>query len=98
MKETVEFFGSTHGDKVDKFTETEIPTEKAKFVKSPLIKGAILNYECKLSKEIDVGDHIMFIGEIVASHYNDNLPNGMLFSVGKVNGKRIYAEFKDNKF
>lgn len=38
---------------------------KAKKIKSPMVKGAALNVECRLFKEIPLGDHTMFVGEVV---------------------------------
>ena len=86
----LEFFGSTHGNEVDKFKETKIETEKAKFVKSPLIKRATINFECTLEKEVDSGDHIIFIGKILASYINRD--KKVLFNIKKIECKRIFQE------
>lgn len=91
LEEAVLFFGSTHGDGADKFKETKTETEKAKFLRSPLIKNATINFECKLGKEVDSGDHIIFIGEILASHVNKD--KKVLLNMGRVNDKRIFEEF-----
>ncbi|MFH0949340.1 MAG: flavin reductase family protein [Candidatus Aenigmatarchaeota archaeon] len=91
LKKEFKFFGSTHGNKVDKFKETGIETAKARFVKSPLIKKATINFECKLEKEIDSGDHIIFIGRILASYINKGMK--VLLNMKKVGNKRIYQEF-----
>jgi len=91
LEKEVVFFGSTHGDKVDKFKETKIETEKAKYVKSPLIKQATINLECKLEKEVDSGDHIIFIGRILASYVNKN--KKVLLNMKREKGKRIFQEF-----
>ncbi len=34
-------------------------------IKTLMVKGASLNVECTLYKEITLGDHIMFIGEVI---------------------------------
>lgn len=91
MEKELVFFGKTHGNEVDKFKETGIETEKAKFLKSPLLKNATVNFECKLEKEVDSGDHIIFIGEIVASYVNKD--KKVLFNIKKVDNKRIFGEF-----
>lgn len=90
LEKEVNFFGTKSGSKIDKFKKTKIETEKAKFVKSPLIKKATINLECKLAKEIDSGDHVMFIGRILASYANEN--RKVLFNFGKKKGKRIFKE------
>jgi flavin reductase (DIM6/NTAB) family NADH-FMN oxidoreductase RutF len=64
---------------------------KARFVKSPLIAKATINFECKLFKEVDVGDHIIFIGEILACHINEN--SKVLLNMGGRREERVYKEF-----
>ncbi len=91
LEKQVRFFGSVSGREVNKFKESKIETEKAEFTKSPLIKNATINFECKLYKEVELGDHIMFIGKILASHINEN--KKVLFNTKKVNGKRVFEEF-----
>ncbi|MDH5718341.1 MAG: flavin reductase family protein [Spirochaetia bacterium] len=91
LEEALLLFGSTHGDKVDKFTETNIETAKAEFVKSPLIKNATINYECELYKEVDAGDHIIFIGKILASYINKD--KKVLLNMRREGDRRIFDEF-----
>lgn len=91
LEDEVRFFGSTHGNKINKFDKTKIETEKAKFIKSPLIKKATINFECKLEKEINAGDHIIFIGRILTSYINKD--KKVLFNIKKIDGKRIFDEF-----
>ena len=92
LQKAVEFFGSTSGNKVDKFKETKIKTLKSRYLKSPLIKDATINLECKLKKEIDLGDHTMFIGEIIAAYTNPKKKR-ILLNMGKIKGKRVFKEF-----
>ena len=84
------YCGKHSGRQVDKFKETKIETEKAKFVKSPLIKQATINLECTLEKEVDSGDHIIFVGKILKSYINKD--KKILFNMKKVEGKRIFQE------
>lgn len=90
LEDEVRFFGSTHGNKINKFDKTKIEIEKAKFIKSPLIKKATINFECKLEKEINAGDHIIFIGRILTSYINKD--KKVLFNIKKIDGKRIFGE------
>lgn len=85
------FFGSTHGDEVDKFAESGVETDKAEFVQSPLLKDATINFECEVFSEADAGDHIVFIGKILASYVNED--GKILLSTGRVDGKRVFEEF-----
>ena len=91
QEEALVLFGSTHGDEVDKFAETHIETAKAEIVKSPLLKNATVNFECELFKEVDSGDHFIYIGKILASYIKKD--KKVLFNVKKVGDKRIFEEF-----
>ena len=85
------FFGTTHGNEVNKFKETGIKTEKAKYIKPPLIKDATMNFECKLEKEVALGDHTIFIGKVLATYLNKD--KKVLLNMGKIKGERIFEEF-----
>ena len=70
MAEAALFFGSKSGRQVDKFAEFDCKTEPAKEIDSLLLSDAVANFECDLESEICAGDHIIFVGRIVASHIN----------------------------
>ena len=87
----VEFFGTNHGNHMDKFKESNIEIEKSRFIKTPIIKKATINFECKLLREIDSGDHIIFIGKILASYLDKN--KKILFNMRRIQDKRVFLEF-----
>jgi len=91
LEDAVLFFGTTHGYDTDKFAETQIETVKAEMINPPLIKKATLNFECKLYKEVEAGDHYLYIGEICAVHINRD--KKVLLNMGKKDGKRFFKEF-----
>jgi flavin reductase (DIM6/NTAB) family NADH-FMN oxidoreductase RutF len=70
MAKAALFFGSHSGRKIDKFAEFKCKTTPAKKIDSVLLSDAVANFECRLVKQISTGDHITFIGRIVASHVN----------------------------
>lgn len=91
LEKAVRVFGYVSGKDHDKFKMTKVKTKKSKFLKTPMLKDATLNYECKLVKEIEVGDHIMFIGEVLSAHINKN--KKVLFNIGRnPRGIRIFKE------
>jgi len=55
--------GSTHGRKVDKFKAFNIPTGKARKIKSPLIKGSYANIECKVITSFSAGNYTIYLSE-----------------------------------
>jgi flavin reductase (DIM6/NTAB) family NADH-FMN oxidoreductase RutF len=91
LEDAVVLFGSTHGDDVDKFLESGIETEVAEFIKSPLVKKATFNFECELFKEVDCGDHVIFIGKVLSAYHNEG--KKVLFNTDRVDGKRVFEEF-----
>jgi len=64
MKEA-DFAGVVSGRECDKFKETGLTAEKSKLVNAPIVKEFPYALECKLIRQIDLGMHTMFIGEIV---------------------------------
>jgi len=61
------FCGRYSGRGVNKFKETGFEIEEAEKIDCPRIKQALGFLECKVIKEIEVGDHILFIAEVLNS-------------------------------
>ena len=74
------FFGSKSGRDVDKFAGFDCKTEPAEVIDSVLLAGAVANFECQLDSETAAGDHVIFVGKIVASHINTE-PKKRLYSI-----------------
>lgn len=59
--------GSEHGPAKLKKTSFElIPASK---IGTPIIKNALANIECRVYDKHVYGDHVLYIGEVVAYHY-----------------------------
>lgn len=78
MEQAVDFTGSCHGVDVDKFATGCLKAAKGKHVGAPLIEGAIVNMECKLREQVAVGDHTVFIGEVVAAYVEDSVTDRLV--------------------
>ena len=91
MEKYIPVFGQLHGNEVSKFTKTQIPIHKAKYVKAPLLDEAFLNFECKVIKEVKTGDHILFVGEVLQAYQNED--RGIILNMGRKDGERIFKEF-----
>jgi flavin reductase (DIM6/NTAB) family NADH-FMN oxidoreductase RutF len=63
----VQYLGSVSGSEVDKFELTKLPTFKAARVDAPLIEGCIAYIECGLADALRVGDHVLFVGQVMAA-------------------------------
>ena len=68
MADAALFFGSRSGRNTDKFAEFDCKTQPAEIIDSLLLSDAAANFECELESEAAAGDHIIFIGRVVASH------------------------------
>jgi len=99
LMEAVRICGQKSGREVNKFELANITPEKGIKVKAPCIKESPVSIECKVVKEVEVGDHIWFIGEVLATQvreghkWNDSLlfkwigMEGYYFKVGERVGK-----------
>ena len=87
MADAALFFGSKSGRDADKFAEFDAQhgqvhckTESAKEIDSVLLADAVANFECTLESETAAGDHIIFVGRLIASHINTE-PKKRLYTV-----------------
>ncbi|MFH1520033.1 MAG: flavin reductase family protein [Candidatus Micrarchaeota archaeon] len=64
MKDKLEKFGRLSGRDGDKFKAWGVTKEKCE-IPSVAIAEALYTIECKIVNEIEVGDHIIFAGEVV---------------------------------
>ncbi len=69
--ELVTYTGSHSGADADKFEALSIATSPPAATNVPLIEGCVAHLECKLHKQIETGDHSIFVGEVVAAHVPD---------------------------
>jgi flavin reductase (DIM6/NTAB) family NADH-FMN oxidoreductase RutF len=60
-----DFVGMVSGRECDKFNETRLTPQKSKLVNAPIVEEFPYALECSLVREVDLGLHMMFIGEIV---------------------------------
>jgi len=71
MADAALFFGSRSGRNVDKLAEFECETAPAAQIDSLLLLDAVANFECALEQHMHAGDHIIFVGNVVAAHVNE---------------------------
>ena len=57
-------------DKIKIAEELGFQFYQAKQIKTLMVKDAVVNLECKLFQEIPLGDHTMFVGEIIEASLN----------------------------
>ena len=59
------FAGHFSKSDTDKLSSMFFDTYPAKTIKVPMIKGALLNAECRLVQQVVMGDHTAFVGEVI---------------------------------
>jgi flavin reductase (DIM6/NTAB) family NADH-FMN oxidoreductase RutF len=81
MQPLVLAFGSASGRDVDKLEEAACATQPALEIDGLLLTDAVANFECELESYMPAGDHMIFVGRVVAAHVTD-LPLDRLYTVG----------------
>jgi flavin reductase (DIM6/NTAB) family NADH-FMN oxidoreductase RutF len=81
LVEAVKVCGENSGRDVDKFELAKLTAAPASRVSAPLIEESPLSIECKVVQVIEVGDHVWFIGEVLATHVREGYDwkDGLLF-------------------
>jgi len=82
LEKAVLYCGRYSGRNIDKFKEAGLEKEKAETIDCPRISGALGYLECQVEKEIEVGDHILFIAKVTKANL-------------KKEGKRLFHLFGD---
>ncbi len=60
-----DYVGMVSGRDCDKFLETHLTPEKSQRVNAPIVKEFPYALECKLVRQVEIGSHTMFVGEII---------------------------------
>lgn len=80
MAQAALFFGSHSGRDTDKLAETGCRTEPARQIDSVLLSDAVANFECVEEARMQAGDHIIYLGRVVAAHVNTE-PRKRLYTI-----------------
>ena len=76
--------GKISGRDRDKFSEVGLTPKPARALKVPVIEECIAHLECKLAEKIPIGDHTLFVGEVIAAYANEGAFTGEFLDLGKV--------------
>jgi len=75
LAKITDYCGIVSGKVINKFEKTGLTPIPASFVKAPLIKECAVNLECKVKNILNLGSHDVFIAEVVAVHYDEEVLN-----------------------
>jgi len=68
-----DYCGVVSGREVDKFAKTGLTPIPASQVKAPLIKECPVNLECRTARIISLGTHDLILGQVLATHIDEEL-------------------------
>jgi len=83
----VDFCGNASGRDVDKFAQCGFHATPGARVSSPLIEECPINIECVTRHRLSLGAHDLFVGEILAVHFDEDV----LDSRGRLQPARVDA-------
>lgn len=71
QEKLIEQTGSTSGRDLNKFEKFGLKELPAEVVGAPLVEGCAIALECAVVSQLDLEDHSIFVGEVVAAHVAD---------------------------
>jgi flavin reductase (DIM6/NTAB) family NADH-FMN oxidoreductase RutF len=63
-------FGTKSGRDMDKLAAAKCSVSPATKIDCVILDAAVANFECRLVGEMETGDHVLLVGEVVACHRN----------------------------
>lgn len=87
IAEQVWYCGSVSGRTVSKFVRSGLTPVPAQRVRPPLIAECPINLECKVLDVQEIGDHDLFLGEVVVQHVDE----GLLDQAGRISVRKLRA-------
>lgn len=83
MESDMLYFGSVSGRDEDKLATRGTKTEAATKIDCVLLSDAVANFECEVAAELPTGDHVLFVGRVVAAHTNADASATRLMNFGE---------------
>lgn len=71
QEELINQAASVSGRDVNKFEQFGLPETEASQVGAPLVEGCVAALECVVVSQLELEDHSIFVGEVVAAHVAD---------------------------
>jgi len=83
MADEALFHGTHSGRDMDKLAACQTPTQPATRIDGALLTESVANFECLLESEFPTGDHVIFVGRVVAAHMNEDSSVQRVYSRGE---------------
>ena len=68
------YCGSVSGRQVDKLASSGLQIEEAESVNAPRLAQALGSLECKVRQTLEVGDHTLYVGEVMHTVMREEAP------------------------
>jgi flavin reductase (DIM6/NTAB) family NADH-FMN oxidoreductase RutF len=69
----MDYCGTRTGKTTNKWGDLKLTKQKGIIVNVPLIKEFPMNIECKVTKRVEYGTHVIYLGEVLAVHVEEIL-------------------------
>ncbi len=80
LLEKVKRCGTLSGRNRDKFREVNLTPLPSRRLRAPVVKEGIAHLECRVVKKVEVGDHTLFVGEVVEAYADERVFDGEKFN------------------
>jgi flavin reductase (DIM6/NTAB) family NADH-FMN oxidoreductase RutF len=77
------YFGTHSGSEGDKLRARDVRTQPAAKIDGILLADAVANLECEVASEHATGDHVIFVGRVLAAHVNEDGRVRHLYTLGE---------------
>ena len=68
----IAMIGGSSGREIDKFSDFQMKSTAGSAVKAPVLNDAYASYECKVIDRQTYADHDLFVGKVVAIHWEES--------------------------
>jgi flavin reductase (DIM6/NTAB) family NADH-FMN oxidoreductase RutF len=91
-----QFCGTHSGRSTDKLCKTKLTLASSKKLSTPLIKEGYAHLECKLVRSVYLGDHTLFVGEVITASADEDAFKNELLRTDKIHplyyiGENMYT-------
>lgn len=76
LRPKVYLCGSRSGRDGDKFRAADLTARPARRVKAPVVGECVAFMECLVRREVEAGDKVLFVGEVVEAYADETLTAG----------------------
>jgi flavin reductase (DIM6/NTAB) family NADH-FMN oxidoreductase RutF len=81
----VDYIGTHSGRDINKWEQLNLTKETASVVQVPMIKEFPWNMECKVIKRTELGSHVCYFGNVVATHSDASYVQNETLNPGEFN-------------